>query len=69
MDQQNEATATSSDPADRLESALNRIAYALDRRAAETEQPDLQTLAANIDALRARVRDALAADESTAEED
>lgn len=53
-------------PADRLELALNRIAFALDRRAelASVARPsapdtDLQALAANIDALIARVRDVL----------
>ncbi|MBB2197180.1 MAG: hypothetical protein ABF479_17500 [Gluconacetobacter sp.] len=53
-----------SDPADRLEQALNRIAFALDRRhEAVAAAPDLQTLAANIDALIARVRDVLGPDE------
>ncbi|GAA4481130.1 hypothetical protein [Gluconacetobacter asukensis] len=52
------------DPADRLEQALNRIAFALDRRdEAVAPGPDLQTLAANIDALIARVRDVLGPDE------
>ena len=53
-------------PADRLELALNRIAFALDRRTAQAAiQPpaapdvDLQALAANIDVLIARVRDVL----------
>ncbi len=53
-------------PADRLELALNRIAFALDRRAelASVARPsmpdvDVQALAANIDALIARVRDVL----------
>ncbi|WP_308719521.1 hypothetical protein [Komagataeibacter xylinus] len=53
-------------PADRLELALNRIAFALDRRttAAPVQAPaapdiDLQALAANIDVLIARVRDVL----------
>lgn len=53
-----------SDPADRLEQALNRIAFALDRRdEAVAPGPDLQMLAANIDALIARVRDVLGPDE------
>nr|WP_246375379.1 hypothetical protein [Gluconacetobacter takamatsuzukensis] len=52
------------DPADRLEQALNRIAFALDRRhEAVAPAPDLQTLAANIDALIARVRDVLGPDD------
>ncbi|NVN13219.1 hypothetical protein [Nguyenibacter vanlangensis] len=55
-----------SEPADRLEQALNRIAFALDRRRDDAAQaapdphaPDLQTLAANIDILIARIRDVL----------
>gem|GEM_PF-4925146 len=49
------------DPADRLEQALNRIAYALDRGPVEPkpEGPDLHALGANIDALCARIRDML----------
>ncbi|CUW46210.1 hypothetical protein IFJ82_15095 [Novacetimonas hansenii] len=63
------------DPADRLEQALTRIAFAIECREegtwppagsvpSPTTQPtdpgiDLQALAANIDALIARVRDAL----------
>lgn len=43
---------------------MNRIAFALDRRhEAVAAAPDLQTLAANIDALIARVRDVLGPDE------
>ena len=64
------------DPADRLEQALTRIAFAIECReegtwpsAVSAPSPmtqatdpgiDLQALAANIDALIARVRDALA---------
>ena len=61
--------AAGRNPADRLELALNRIAFALDRRAerAAITPPavtdvDLQALAANIDALIARVRDVLGED-------
>ncbi|MFS3135866.1 hypothetical protein ACLRDC_10885 [Gluconacetobacter sacchari] len=53
------------EPADRLEQALNRIAFALDRRHEAASGPDLQTLAANIDALIARVRDVLGPDEES----
>ncbi|MCE2565633.1 hypothetical protein [Komagataeibacter sp. FNDCF1] len=62
--------ASGQDPADRLELALNRIAFALDRNAeraaiASPAKPDvdLQALAANIDVLIARVRDVLGADD------
>ena len=61
--------ASGQDPADRLELALNRIAFALDRRAEQvaiappaTADVDLQALAANIDVLIARVRDVLGED-------
>jgi hypothetical protein len=74
------------DPADRLEQALTRIAFAIECReqgtwpspdampspttaspTAQAADPgiDLQALAANIDALIARVRDALAEVEPT----
>ncbi|MCQ9156000.1 hypothetical protein [Acidomonas methanolica] len=43
----------------RLEQAMNRIAWALDRREVPSPETDLQTVAANIDALRARIRAAL----------
>lgn len=62
---------TGQDPADRLELALNRIAFALDRRtelasiaSPSTPQVDVQALAANIDVLIARVRDVLGEDEA-----
>ncbi|MBB2202663.1 hypothetical protein [Gluconacetobacter tumulisoli] len=57
------------EPADRLENALNRIAFALDRRrtdpagaaagpqASDQQAIDLHALAANIDILIARIRD------------
>ncbi|WP_041247368.1 hypothetical protein [Komagataeibacter medellinensis] len=61
--------ASGQDPADRLELALNRIAFALDRRAKQAviaasapADVDLQALAANIDVLIARVRDVLGED-------
>lgn|GEM_PF-1537861 len=45
-------------PEDRIEQALDRIAYALHHpRANEQEPMDWQPLAANIEALRLRVRD------------
>lgn len=61
---------TGQHPADRLELALNRIAFALDRRAElasvarpSTPDVDVHALAANIDALIARVRDVLGEEE------
>ena len=64
-------SADGKDPADRLELALNRIAFALDRRAelasiAGPSSPsvDVQALAANIDVLIARVRDVLGEDDA-----
>ena len=61
--------ASGQDPADRLELALNRIAFVLDRRGEGTAiarpampEVDLQALAANIDVLIARVRDVLGED-------
>lgn len=58
------------EPADRLEQALNRIAFALDRgREAMGQQPDLQALAANLDALIVRVRDVLGPGEDIGEEE
>jgi len=60
------------DPADRLEAALNRIAYALDRpqpaipAEPDPHAPDLQALGANIDALCARIRDMLGPDDAPA---
>ncbi|CAP54457.1 hypothetical protein HLH33_01645 [Gluconacetobacter diazotrophicus] len=72
------------EPADRLEQALNRIAFALDRRreAAPAAAPyapapqapdphaiDLHALAANIDILIARVRDAIGPDADHDDED
>nr|WP_220789766.1 hypothetical protein [Gluconacetobacter johannae] len=53
-----------------MEQALNRIAFALDRRrpgpgagvAAEGQAVDLQALAANIDILIARIRDVIGDD-------
>ena len=55
------------DPADRLANALTRIAYALDRA---PSQPgvELQTIAANIDALRVRIRTSLEAGFDSEEE-
>ncbi|RBM07979.1 hypothetical protein [Novacetimonas cocois] len=57
------------DPADRLEQALTRIAFAIECReqgtwpslppSSSTPEVDLQALAANIDVLIARVRDLL----------
>ncbi|GCE84421.1 hypothetical protein [Komagataeibacter diospyri] len=65
------SSETGQDPVDRLELALNRIAFALDRRAelASIARPsgpevDVQALAANIDVLIARVRDVLGEDEA-----
>ncbi|GBR64717.1 hypothetical protein [Gluconobacter wancherniae] len=51
-------------PVDRLEEALTRIAFALDRQAQNrelerqkaAEGPDLQALAANLDAMCVRIR-------------
>ncbi|EGG78315.1 hypothetical protein SXCC_00912 [Gluconacetobacter sp. SXCC-1] len=61
--------ASGQDPADRLELALNRIAFVLDRRGEQAAlarppmpEADLQALAANIDVLIARVRDVLGED-------
>ncbi|CDG39144.1 MULTISPECIES: hypothetical protein [Asaia] len=45
-------------PEDRIEQALDRIAYALHHPQANAPEPmDWQPLAANIEALRLRVRD------------
>ncbi|GAB6855833.1 hypothetical protein JCM15831A_28570 [Asaia astilbis] len=48
-------------PEDRIEEALDRIAYALHHsRPAVAEQTDWQPVAANIEALRLRVSDLIA---------
>jgi hypothetical protein len=71
------------EPADRLEQALNRIAFALDRgheaapgqgrgpgRGSVPEQTaDLHALAANIDILIARIRDVIGPDHDDAGHD
>ncbi len=50
------------DPIDRLNRALQRISFALDkyRQAEQRKGVDTQELVANVDALISRVRDALA---------
>ncbi|GBR23613.1 hypothetical protein [Acetobacter orleanensis] len=51
-----------SDPIDRLNRALQRISFALDksRKAEQRKSGNTQELVANVDALISRVRDALA---------
>lgn len=51
-----------SDPADRLNRALQRISFALDKRrkAEQRKSGERQELVANVDVLISRVRDALA---------
>jgi len=69
LGQQDDIAPLETDPTERLENALDRIAYALHHRGREKTQPDWQALAANIDALRARVRDALGAEDPTDKEE
>jgi len=54
-----ESASSSARPEDRIEEALDRIAYALHHahEPAAPESVDWQPLAANIEALRLRVRD------------
>lgn len=61
MVDQNDTVAPQVDPTGRLEQALDRIAYALHRKPQAEGDLDVQALAANVDALRVRVRDALSA--------